>query len=161
LPQDRPVELERARRKSNMSPTPRIVSRAFISTHSFAVDVDGSHVVVQGYSWWPLVPVSNAPMDLIELLTDYSFLLNSRVFFMLARELGRIVAGGQVDGAKNQMRHIPLPDLAERYLQDAELKARADRLREINLSEYPRMSELNAFASYAYRTKLSDWSLAE
>lgn len=161
LPQDRPVEVERARRDTNMSRNPRIVSRAFLSTESFAVDLKNSHVVVQGYSWLPRLPVSNAPFGLADLLSDYCFLLNSRVFFMLSRELGRIVGGGQVDGAKNQMRHIPLPDLARQYLEDTELKARADDLRKLDSSEYPRMRELDAFASHAYRTRLSDWSLPE
>jgi hypothetical protein len=159
LPRDRPVELERSRRDTNMSRNPRIVSRAYLSTDSFAVDVDGSHVVVQGYSWLPREPILNAPFELLELLKDYCLVLNSRVFFRLARELGRIVGGGQVDGAKNHIRHTPLPDLAERYLQDAELKAKAVRLREIDRSEYPSMSELDAFASHAYCTRLSEWSL--
>lgn len=138
-----------------------IVSRAFLGTDSFAVDHDGSHVVVQGYSWLPRTPVSNAPFALAKLLTDYCFLLNSRVFFMLAREIGRIVGGGQVDGAKSQTRHIPLPDLAGRYLEDIELKAMADRLRELDCSEYPSMNALDSFASRAYCSRLSEWSPPE
>jgi hypothetical protein len=161
LPQDRPVEAERARRVTNMSRSPRIVARAYLGTDSFAVDADGSHVVVTGYSWLPRQPVANAPFKLLDLLADYRFLFNSRLFFMLARELGRIIGGGQVDGAKNHVKHIPAPDLAERYLESPELKTQADWLRELERVQYPAPAELDAFAANAYRTRLSDWPLLE
>jgi hypothetical protein len=80
---------------------------------------------------------------------------------MLARELGRIVGGGQVDGAKNQVRHIPLPDLAELYLETPELKEQAEALRTLDQTQYPKPLELDAFAAAAFRTHLSAWKVLE
>lgn len=152
------VDLERARRDTNLAGRPRLVSRAFISTDSFAVDQDGSHVVVQGYSWIPSDVLLRAPFEIIPLLQDYTFVLNSRLFFALMRENGRIVGGGQVDAAKNQVRRVPLPDLAAMYLETPELEADARRLRELDMHERPGPQLLDAFAAAAYRTRLEEWS---
>lgn len=154
------VDLERARRDTNLARRPRVVSRAFISTDSFAVDEDGSHVVVQGYSWLPSQALLGAPFDTACLLQDYTFLLNSRLFFALLRENGRIVAGGQVDGAKNQVRRVPLPDLPAMYLETPELEAQARALRELDVHERPPAPLLDAFAAAAYRTGIEEWSLS-
>jgi hypothetical protein len=153
------VDLDRARRETNRSRRPRLVSRAFISTDSFAVDEAGNHVVVQGYSWIPGPSLLGSSFDLISLLQDYSFLLNSRLFFALMREKGRIVGGGQVDAAKNQMRHVPLPDLAAMYLETPQLAAQAGVLRELETRERPGPPQLDAFAAAAYRTSIEEWSL--
>lgn len=152
------VDFERARRDTNIARRPRIVSRAFISTDSFAVDEDGSHVVVQGYSWLPKPALLNVPFDTVCLLKDYTFLLNSRLFFALLRENGRIVAGGQVDGAKNQVRRVPLPDLPSIYLETPELERQAQALRELDTHERPAAPLLDAFTAAAFRTALEDWS---
>jgi hypothetical protein len=154
------IDLERARRDTNRARRPRLVARAFISTDSFAVDEDGSHVVVQGYSWLPGQALVGAPFETVPLLRDYAFLLNSRVFFALLRENGRIVAGGQVDGAKNQVRRVPLPDLSAMYLDTPELEAQARELRELDLRERPAAQLLDAFAAAAYRTRLEEWSVS-
>lgn len=158
LPDDSRVDLERARRDTNVARRPRIVARAFIGPESFAVDADGSFVVVQGYSWIPKQPVLDAPFDTAELLQDYAFLLNSRLFFALLRENGRIVGGGQVDGAKNQVRRVPLPDLGALYLETPELLDQARALREIDQSEWPSVQLLDAFTAAAYRTSPEEWS---
>ena len=158
LAEDARVDLARARRDTNLSRRPRLVARAFIGPNSFAVDPDGSHVVVQGYSWIPKQPVLGAPFDTVELLQDYAFLLNSRLFFALLRENGRIVGGGQVDGAKNQVRRVPLPDLGSMYLETPELLDQAHALRETDRSERPSAQALDAFAAAAYRTSLEEWS---
>jgi hypothetical protein len=156
---DAVIDLDRARRDSNLSGRPRIVSRAFFSTGSFAVDGDGSLVVVQGYSWIPKTRVFSAPFDLTDILTDYCFLLNSRVFFMLAREVGRLVGGGQVDGAKNQVKDMPIPDLAEVYLSQPEVKEQADFLRRRDQVQFPEAALLDQFAAAAYGTGLTDWDI--
>lgn len=158
LNDDTRVELERARRDTNLARRPRLVARAFIGPESFAVDKDGSFVVVQGYSWLPKQQVLNAPFDTIELLKDYAFLLNSRLFFALLRENGRIVGGGQVDGAKNQVRRVPLPDLGSMYLETPELLDKARALRELDQSERPSAQHLDAFTAAAYRTSPEEWS---
>ncbi|WP_435203716.1 N-6 DNA methylase [Qipengyuania sp. 902] len=159
LADDARVDLERARRDTNLARRPRLVARAFIGPESFAVDGDGSFVVVQGYSWIPKQPVLGAPFDTTELLQDYAFLTNSRLFFALLRENGRIVGGGQVDGAKNQVRRVPLPDLGAMYLETPELLNQARELREIDQSEHPSAQLLDAFTAAAYRTSLDEWSL--
>jgi hypothetical protein len=159
LAEDARIDLDRARRDTNLSRRPRLVARAFMGPDSFAVDADGSHVVVQGYSWIPKEPVLGAPFNTVELLQDYAFLLNSRVFFALLRENGRIVGGGQVDGAKSQVRRVPLPDLGSMYLETPELLDQAHALRETDRSERPSAQALDAFAAAAYRTSLEEWSL--
>ncbi|MFN7307857.1 MAG: class I SAM-dependent DNA methyltransferase [Alphaproteobacteria bacterium] len=154
------VDLERARRATNLARRPRLVARAFIATDSFAVDEDGSHVVVQGYSWLPREAVLGAPFETVSLLHDYALLLNSRIFFALLRENGRIVGGGQVDGAKNQVRRVPLPDLAAMYLETPELEAQARVLRELDARERPAAPLLDTFAAAAYRTRVEEWSVS-
>jgi methylase of polypeptide subunit release factors len=151
------IDLDRARRETNLSKRPRLVARAFIGIDSFAVDEDGSLVVVQGYSWLPRQPLTSAPFETVTLLRDYAFLLNSRVFFALLRENGRIVGGGQVDGAKNQVRRVPLPDLAAMYLETPVLEAQARALRDVDARERPAAQLLDAFAAAAYRTRLDEW----
>jgi hypothetical protein len=86
--------------------------------------------------------------------------MNSRIFFLLLRENSRIVAGGQVDGAKNQVRRVPLPDLATMYLETPELEALARLLRVADISERPSARMQDAFAAAAYRTLLEEWSTA-
>lgn len=154
------VDFARPRRETNMRRAARIVARAFISVDSFAVDADGSHVVIQGYSWLPRSPIVDGPFEVVQMLADYTFILNSRLFFMLARESGRIVAGGQVDGAKSQVSRIPLPDLSALYLEFPELRMKATRLRESASRTYPAAVELDGFAAAAYRTDLRDWAVA-
>jgi adenine-specific DNA-methyltransferase len=158
LAADARVDLERPRRDTNRARRPRLVARAFIATDSFAVDEDGGHVVVQGYSWLPRQALLGAPFETVLLLHDYAFLLNSRLFFALLRENGRIVGGGQVDGAKNQVRRVPLPDLAAMYLETPALEAQARALRELDARERPAAPLLDAFAAAAYRTRVEEWS---
>ncbi len=157
---DARIDLDRARRETNLSGRPRLVARAFIGTDSFAVDEDGSWVVVQGYSWLPRQAILGSPFETVPLLHDYSFLLNSRVFFALLRENGRIVGGGQVDGARNQVRRVPLPDLAAVYLATPDLEAQARALRRIDAREHPAAPLLDAFAAAAYQTRLDEWSIS-
>jgi adenine-specific DNA-methyltransferase len=160
LDPDERIDLDRARRDTNLRRRPRLVTRAFIGTDSFAVDEDGRFVVVQGYSWLPRQAILGGPFETTTLLHDYVFLLNSRIFFALLRENGRIVSGGQVDGAKNQVRSVPLPDLAAMYLETPEIEAQARTLREIDAVERPTAPLLDAFASAAYRTSMDEWPLS-
>ena len=151
------LELARARRDTMSLRGPRIVARVYVSTNSFAVDPDGSHVVVQGHSWLPRSLVLQAPFDILELLADYCFLLNSRLFFLLMRESGRIVGGGQVEAGKMHLKHVPLPDLSRLYLDDPDLKRQADELRDTDKREYPKLALLDRFAAAAYRTRIDEW----
>lgn len=115
---------------------------------------------MQGYSWLPIAEFLDTPFDLTQMLNDYAFLLNSRLFFALLRENGRIVGGGQVDGAKNQVRQVPLPDLAFMYLETPELEAQAAGLRALDKVERPKPHLLDAFAAAAYRTDIKNWSIS-
>ena len=155
---DEIVDFARARRATNTTRPARIVSRAFLSTGSFAVDADGSHVVVQGYSWLPKHPITDSAFDTALMLADYAFVLNSMLFFRLARESCRIVAGGQVDGAKAQMAPIPLPDLPAMYMRLPGLEAHAARLRATARDVYPSTDALDEFAALAYGTHVGEWT---
>ena len=154
------VDFERPRRATNTLRRPRIVARAFISVDSFAVDDHGSYVVIQGYSWLPQSAIVDGPFHVREMLFDYSLILNSTVFFLLARESARIVAGGQVDGAKRQVAKIPLPDLSALYLDFPEVRSAAAKLREVAPTVYPDRGELDRFAAKTYRTDIRDWPVA-
>ena len=154
------VDFERPRRATNTVRRPRIVARAFVSVDSFAVDDEGSYVVIQGYSWLPQSAIVDGPFHVREMLFDYSLILNSTVFFLLARESARIVAGGQVDGAKRQVAKIPLPDLSALYLDFPEVRSAAAKLREVAPTVYPDRGELDRFAAKAYRTDIRDWPVA-
>ena len=153
------VDFYRAVRKTNVRGEPRIVSKAYIGTHGFACDERGEYVVTQGHAWRPRASVTEAVFDLAELLCDYTFILNSWPFFLLAREHGRIVAGGQVEGARKYMGEIPLPCLPTLYVDFPEIRERAEKLREQTHEDYPDIHELNAFAASAYLTKLDEWSI--
>jgi hypothetical protein len=91
-------------------------------------------------------------------MRDYCYLLNSRLFFALLRENGRLVGGGQVDGAKRHMQDVPIPDLAAMYEAYPSLLSHALMLRKIEAEEFPDMPTLDAFAAAAYQTTLEEWS---
>ena len=151
------VDFARPRRTTNTLRMPRIVARAFLSVNSFAVDRDGSHVVIQGYSWIPHRAIIDGPFQVSDMLIDYALILNSTPFFLLARESARTVAGGQVDGAKSQVARIPLPDLAALYLDSPELRTAAETLRSKVPTIYSDRLEVDQFAARTYRTTVRDW----
>ena len=156
--QDQTLEPARARRRTNLEAGPKIVSRAFLGPGSFAFDPAGEHVVVQGYAWLAKAPILTSPFDAASLMRDYCYLLNSRLFFALLRENGRLVGGGQVDGAKRHMQDVPIPDLAAMYEAYPSLLSHALMLRKIEAEEFPDMPTLDAFAAAAYQTTLEEWS---
>ena len=151
------VDFARPRRATNTLRKPRIVARAFIGVNSFAVDRDGSHVVIQGYSWVPQSAIVDGPFQVLDILFDYTLILNSTPFFLLARESARIVAGGQIDGAKNQVARIAIPDLSALYLDSPELRNAAATLRTGAPKIYSERSGIDQFAAKAYRTDIRDW----
>lgn len=159
LSPDEKVEAIRSRRGTNNSRMPRLVSRTYVAEDSFAVDQDGSHVVVQGSSWIPKRRLSPSTDDELDMLSDYSLLMNSRLFFLLLREFCRIVGGGQVEASKAATSPVPLPDLVVAYRERPDLRATAERLRIRNALTYPSMQELDAFAAEAYSTSPSEWTL--
>ena len=159
IAEDEVIDFARPRRATNTARAARLVSRAFISAGSFAVDADGSHVVIQGYSWLPKQPITDSGFDTGSMLMDYALLLNSQLFFRLARESSRIVAGGQVDGAKGQVGPVPLPDLPALYMLLPELQAHARMLRATAHNAYPAVDKLDEFAATAYGTHIREWTI--
>ena len=82
------------RRSWALDPSPRIVSKYFGGSGSFAVDVDATYVVVQGFAWMPKwadvssdVEGDAAPFTLgmRELLAAYAVILNSDIVTRVLR----------------------------------------------------------------------------
>ena len=109
------------RRRWALDRSPRIVSKYFGGSGSFAVDFDASYIVVQGFAWMPKwVEDSNdiegdvAPFSfgMRELLAAYAAILNSDIVTRVLRLYSQHVAGGQYDLSWRFVRHVPIPDLA-------------------------------------------------
>lgn len=84
-------------------PEVKLVSAFFGDAGSFALDLDGSFVVVQGFVWLPR-PSLNREFELVppnarsgyrnQVLHSYLALLNSKIFTLLLEEFCPHVAGG-------------------------------------------------------------------
>lgn len=160
LPADQPVEAIRPRRGTHDRRLPRLVSRVYVGPESFALDETGEYVVVQGNSWLSRWNGPEGGSSDLALLRDYCFIFNSRLFFMLLREHGRIVGGGQVEASKAATGPVPLPDLRLVYSVLPYVKALADELRKLDDVESPPLSRLDEFAAAAYQTQLEEWSIS-
>ena len=108
------------RRSWALDPSPRIVSKYFGGSGSFAVDVDATYVVVQGFAWMPKwadvssdVEGDAAPFTLgmRELLAAYAVILNSDIVTRVLRLYSQHVAGGQYDLSWRFVRRMPIPNL--------------------------------------------------
>lgn len=140
---------------------PRLVSKRFGLYPAFARDLEGNLAIVQANAWIPTKPVSGSRVpNWSEILTEYWWLLNSRVMVALLREYCPNVAGGQFDLERKYVRHIPLPNLADRLQVDPGLQNHAIQLRTSFPSELPPLLERDKFAAAAYGTSLDDWTIA-
>ncbi len=121
--------LTRSRSTWAMRGVPRLVSKYFGGVGSFASDLDGAFVVVQGFGWlprWIKPHVREAESDehvLISnedslLLTAYCALLNSQLFGRLLELHSAHVAGGQYDLSPRYVNEIPLPRLADLLIEE-------------------------------------------
>jgi adenine-specific DNA-methyltransferase len=102
-------------RKWLRSPSQKIVSAYFGQIGSFAFDVDGDHVVVQGYGWlprWLRTKQENVLRQ--QILSAYLCIFNSMLFFQLLSESCPTVGGGQLNLSKRFSEAVPLPDLLTR-----------------------------------------------
>ena len=151
------LNLARARRNTMAQRNPCIVSRAFASTGAFAVDAEGNFVVVQGYAWRPRQALHVLPIPLLDLLSDYSFIFNSNVFMLIAREYSIIQAGGQIDLAQRLMKHVPLPNLANLYNDRYDLADMAQWLRRVDQERFPPVRDLDQFARAVYGIEEGEW----
>lgn len=110
-------ELRRERdylRTSNL----KIVTAYFGQAGAFAVDVEGDHVVVQGYGWLPIwkgrLPEGISPQA---ILHAYVAIANTTLFQQILAEFCPAVGGGQLNLSKRFVERVPLPDLPARARQ--------------------------------------------
>ncbi|MGO9200747.1 MAG: class I SAM-dependent DNA methyltransferase [Limisphaerales bacterium] len=148
------------------SSEPRLVSKAFFRREGFAVDFDGHHAVVTGYTWLPLWSRKRREFgELDHRVRSLKVLLNvldSDVFYLLAREHSSLVSGGQVDLAPAQIDRVPFPTFHERWRDSAAVKAEYDRMSAEPLmlaGEYLSLGERNALAAEYYGVALEEWPL--
>lgn len=152
----------RPKQKANY---PKIVGKMFGGVEAFGLDLDGVYAVVQGNVWAPRRSISSVRRDGEELpseffasvLSTYTALLNSEVFFLLVREFSVLVAGGQYELAPKYVSDIPLPNLADMLLEDPRLDAMMIAVS--SSSGESRKDARNALAAYAYGTTREDWPL--
>jgi adenine-specific DNA-methyltransferase len=97
-------------RKWLRDPTKKIVSAYFGKSGSFAYDMDGDHIVVQGYGWLPSWHLEQG-IDENELFFAYVALFNSLLFSELLGAFCPTVGGGQFNLSKRFSELVPLPDL--------------------------------------------------
>lgn len=142
--------------------TPRLVSKRFGLSPSFARDFDGRLAVLQANAWIPKQPLTRgvSATEVESLLTLYWWLLNSDVAVALFREYCPNVAGGQLDLENKYVKHVPLPDLRRRVAEDPSMQGLVANVMAASSNSLPSKQLMNAFAAAAYRTSLSDWPLA-
>ena len=108
------------RRSWALDPNPRIVSKYFGGSGSFAVDIEAAYVVVQGFAWMPQwegdtsdIEGDAAPFTLgmRELLAAYAVILNSDIVTRVLRLHSQHVAGGQYDLSWRFVKRMPIPNL--------------------------------------------------
>ena len=102
-------------RKWLRSPSKKIVSSYFGQSGSFAFDMEGDRVVVQGYGWLPRWKVTQK----LGANTDYVFnaylaIFNSLFFTALLSEICPTVGGGQLNLSKRYSERVRLPLLIGR-----------------------------------------------
>jgi methylase of polypeptide subunit release factors len=103
-----------------LDPKPRIVSKYFGGPGGFAVDLDASFIIVQGFAWF--LKASEPPdiagqvdtgLDEQDLLCAYAGMMNSRPFGRLLELFSSHVAGGQFDLSPRYVDQIPIPNLSD------------------------------------------------
>lgn len=129
---------------------PKLVSTSFGDIGSFAIDIEGKFVVVQGNTWEPkteqgdvaveaheeysskeqdyvVIEAHESSSPKLNIYFAYLAILNSSLFFDLIAAVSTQVTGGQWDLAKRYVDRIPLPDLFDEQ-RNASLVARLARL---------------------------------
>jgi hypothetical protein len=146
--------LSEARNSWRDNKGPRIVSRQWIRNTGFAVDENGSYVVVQGYAWFPkrklLDSVNANPRfgDIVDVLKLYCVMLSSDVFYRVAREYSTNAAGGQIDLQQKYINVVPMPLIPDVFGESPLAVQMADRF---ITDEFPSLRDRNEFASLCYR----------
>jgi predicted RNA methylase len=139
-------------RKDLAERSPRIFTKMFGGPDMAAVDARGEFLPLQTFAWMPQWEEMGVDKSLREAaLWWYCRLLNSRVFFLLRRELSSAsTAGGQLDVSPKYIDQIPLP------IPEAEDLIRMASTGMPNLSA----TEVNdGLVAMAYGTTIDSWPI--
>jgi len=161
--------LIRPRTYFNQSKT-KLVSAYFGDSGSFALDLRGDYVVVQGFAWYLRATINQKLMligqrvgvNYVEIiLYAYLALLNSDLFSFLLAEFCPHVAGGQFNLSKKFIEHIPFPDLTSSEMLDPDLvrdiSGLAKQGQAMTSGHRTSPSEINELVARTYRVPLSLW----
>ncbi len=158
LKDDRWWTLTRPRSKWLVSSTPRLISKRFGLLEAFAIDWNADYAPVQANAWLPR-GLEKTGIEADSLL-GYWWMLNSRVFVALLREYCPNVAGGQLDLEHKYVKHVPLPNLREKFADDPNVQEIGTGIRLKYNRHLPDLDILDLFTAAAYGTELSEWNLA-
>jgi adenine-specific DNA-methyltransferase len=138
---------------------PRIVSKMFGRTNSFAFDATGEYVVVQGYAWFPTAQrISRmSDSDIETTLRIYTWILNSDIFVALVRERSVSTSGGQWDLGSKYVSSVPLPNLFAGHTMSPGFQEKISQL--LAEERQPSAFALNEIAALAYHTDLTEWPI--
>ncbi len=127
---------------------PKLVSKTFGRSGSFAFDDSGEYVVLQGSAWLCCGSGLSTVEFVDEVVWTYLALLNSFSFELLLNHYCPQVQGGQFYLSKKHTMNIPLPDLTDRSsVEDRDIRSLAVWGRAIHqdgLRIYPEMERLAA-----------------
>jgi adenine-specific DNA-methyltransferase len=155
------------------TPAPKIVSSFFGNAGTFALDLDGSYVVVQGFAWFLQAPIRESIDGFPEqtrgsiqerILFAYLAILNSALFSLLLAEFCPHVAGGQFNLSKRFIDHIPVPNLVDDAQQSVSLGsvvwslATEGELIHSGAGSH-RPGLLNELVAQVYRVPLTSWPI--
>ena len=102
---------------STPKPEPHILSNQFGGEGSFALDMTGKILVINGLSW-RAKKVPRESMSFKTTLSAYVAILNSSLFPKLLAATSRQLQGGQWQLAKQYVDQIPLPDFFEEQFSE-------------------------------------------
>lgn len=98
-------------RKDLAERMPRILTKMFGGPNMSAPDFAGDYLPLQAFAWMPNWPALGIGSGLEEAtLWWYCRVLNSRIFFLLRRDIAAaLTAGGQLDVSPKYVNDVPLP----------------------------------------------------
>ena len=90
---------------------PRIVSKTFASTDSFALDADGRFIVVQGHAWFLKPDVLDDSDTELDVLAAYVAVFNSPAFVRLLGVYCSQLDGGYFELRPSFVSEVPIPNI--------------------------------------------------
>ncbi|MHB8884754.1 MAG: HsdM family class I SAM-dependent methyltransferase [Methylovirgula sp.] len=129
--------------------SPRIFTKMFGGPNMAAVDLKGEFLPLQAYAWMPTFS-ADVPKGLEDAaLYWYCRIINSRIFFLLRRDMSAAVtAGGQLDVSPKYVNDVPIPPPR---LSDLELLATTSN------PDVTSSRENDAIIATAYGTSIEAW----